>query len=117
MQDINHKLSRQNINFAVANNCGTINLENLSGIRQTSKARGKHQAHLHNWTFYELGDFIAYKAREVGIKVVRVKPEYTSQTCPACGERNTVKTRNYSCGCGYHSHRDRVGALNIALTA
>ena len=114
MQDINHKLSRQIVNFAIENDCGTIHLENLSGIRQTSKARGKHKANLHNWTFFELGSFIEYKAREVGIKVIKVKPDYTSQTCPSCGMRNKIKDRNYACGCGYHSHRDRVGALNIA---
>jgi len=51
--------------------------------------------------------------REPGIKVVYLKPDYTSQTCPSCGERNTVKDRNYHCGCGYHAHRDRVGALEI----
>nr|WP_245830617.1 transposase [Trichococcus pasteurii] len=45
-----------------------------------------------------------------------MKPEYTSQSCPSCGERNKVKDRNYQCGCGYHAHRDRVGALNIAKT-
>jgi len=116
MQDINHKISRNIVNFAMENNCGTIKLENLSGIRQTSKARGKNKANLHSWTFFELSSFIEYKAREVGILVEKINPEYTSQTCPSCGERNKTKTRNYSCDCGCRSHRDRVGALNIALT-
>ena len=114
MRDINHKISRQIVNFAIENNCGFIHLENLSGIRQTSKAGGKNKANLHSWTFYELGSFVEYKAREVGIKVVKVKPDYTSQECPSCGARNKIRGRNYVCGCGYRSHRDRVGALNIA---
>ncbi|WP_321379319.1 RNA-guided endonuclease InsQ/TnpB family protein [Trichococcus shcherbakoviae] len=116
MRDINHKLSRQIVTFAAENNCGTIHLENLSGIRRTSRLRGKNKASLHNWTFFELASFIEYKARELGIKVIYIKPEYTSQSCPSCGERNKVKDRNYQCGCGYHAHRDRVGALNIAKT-
>ena len=116
MRDINHKLSRQIVTFAAENNCGTIHLENLSGIRRTSRLRGKNKANLHSWTFYELSSFITYKAHELGIKVVYIKPEYTSQTCPSCGERNKVKDRNYHCDCGYHAHRDRVGALNIAKT-
>jgi putative transposase len=116
MRDINHKLSRQIVTFAAENGCGTIHLEKLSGIRRTSRLRGKNKANLHTWTFYELSSFIEYKARELGIKVVYINPEYTSQTCPTCGERNKIKDRNYSCGCGYHSHRDRVGALNIART-
>lgn len=116
MRDINHKISKNIVNFAVENNCGTINLEDLSGVRQTSRQRGKNKANLHNWTFFELGSFIEYKAREVGILVKKINPAYTSQTCPSCGKRNKTKTRNYSCACGYHSHRDRVGALNIATT-
>ena len=116
MRDINHKLYRQIVTFAAENNCGTIHLENLSGIRRTSRLRGKNKANLHSWTFYELSSFIAYKARKLGIKVVFIKPEYTSQTCPSCGDRNKVKDRNYHCSCGYHAHRDRVGALNIAKT-
>ncbi|WP_245830616.1 IS200/IS605 family accessory protein TnpB-related protein [Trichococcus pasteurii] len=51
MRDINHKLSRQIVTFAAENNCGTIHLENLSGIRRTSRLRGKNKASLHNWTF------------------------------------------------------------------
>ena len=116
MRDINHKLSSQIVTFAAENNCGTIHLENLSGIRRTSRLRGKNKASLHNWTFFELASFIEYKARELVIKVIYIKPEYTSQSCPSCGERNKVKDRNYQCGCGYHAHRDRVGALNIAKT-
>ena len=116
MRDINHKLSSQIVTFAAENNCGTIHLENLSGIRRTSRLRGKNKASLHNWTFFERASFIEYKARELGIKVIYIKPEYTSQSCPSCGERNKVKDRNYQCGCGYHAHRDRVGALNIAKT-
>lgn len=116
MRDINHKISKDIVGFAVENNCGTIHLENLSGIRQTSRQRGKNKANLHNWTFFELSSFIEYKAREVGILVKKINPEYTSQTCPSCGIRNKPTNRNYSCACGYHSHRDRVGALNIATT-
>jgi putative transposase len=116
MRDINHKLSRQIVTYAMENNCGTIHLEKLSGIRRTSRLRGKNKANLHSWTFYELSSFIEYKARELGIQAVYIDPGYTSQTCPTCGERNKVEDRNYNCGCGYHSHRDRVGALNIART-
>ena len=114
MRDINHKISRNIVNFAVESNCGTINLENLSGIRQTSKAGGKNKANLHTWTFFELSKFIEYKAYELGIKVNYINPKYTSQECPNCGAKNKVNGRNYKCSCGYKTHRDRLGALNIA---
>lgn len=114
MRDINHKISRSIVNFAVENNCGAINLESLSGIRQTSKAGSKTKANLHTWTFFELSTFIEYKAYEFGIKVNFVDPKYTSQECPDCGTKNKVNSRNYKCSCGYKTHRDRLGALNIA---
>lgn len=114
MRDINHKLSREIVNFAVENNCKTINLESLSGIRQTSKAGGKNRANLHTWTFFELSNFIKYKASELGIEVNLIDPKYTSQECPNCGARNKVNNRSYKCSCGYKTHRDRLGAYNIA---
>lgn len=114
MQNINHKISRDIVNFAVNNNCGTIHLEDLSGIRQTTKAGGKTRANLHTWTFYELSMFIEYKAYELGIKTVYIDPKYTSQECPVCGKRKKVNNRQYHCVCGYKTHRDRLGALNIS---
>ncbi len=114
MRDINHKISRNIVNFAVQNNCGTINLESLSGIRQTSKARSKTKANLHTWTFFELSTFIEYKAYELGIEVNYIDPKYTSQECPDCGAKNKANGRNYKCSCGYKTHRDRLGAYNIA---
>ena len=43
-----------------------------------------------------------------------VGEEYTSQTCPECGNRYKPSGRNYSCVlCGFEAHRDAVGAYNI----
>lgn len=114
MKDINHKISKEIVNFAVENNCGTINLENLSDIRQTSRTRGKNKQSLHSWTFYQLASFVEYKAYNLGIKVIYINPKYTSQECPICHTNNKTNTREYKCTCGYKTHRDRLGALNIA---
>lgn len=114
MKDINHKISKKIVDFAVENNCGTINLENLSDIRQTSRTRGKNKQSLHSWTFYQLASFVEYKAYNLGIKIEYINPQYTSQECPVCHTRNKTNTREYKCACGYKTHRDRLGALNIA---
>lgn len=113
MKDQDHKISRQIVNFAKENNVSTIRLEQLSGIRQTAKTSRKNEKNLHTWSFYRLAQFIKYKAILEGIKVEFVNPKYTSQTCPACGEKNKAKDRKYQCGCGYKKHRDMVGAINI----
>ena len=113
MQDTDHKVSRKLVNFAVTNNVAIIRLEKLAGIRQTARTSRKNEKNLHTWSFYRLANFIEYKATLEGIKVEFVNPKYTSQTCPACGEKNKANDRKYKCGCGYKKHRDMVGALNI----
>jgi len=113
MKDKDHKISHQIIKFAIENNVSTIRLEKLSGIRQTAKTSRKNEKNLHTWSFYRLANYIEYKASLAGIKVEYVDPAYTSQICPACGAKNKAKGRNYTCKCGYQSHRDLVGAINI----
>ncbi len=113
MKDQDHKSSRLVVNFAIENNVGIIKLEKLSNIRQTARTSRKNEKNLHTWSFYRLAEYIEYKAKSAGIRVEYVEPRYTSQICPCCGERNHAKDRSYVCKCGYKSHRDRVGAINI----
>ena len=113
MKDQDHKVSRGIVNFAVAENAGIIRLEKLSGIRQTARTSRKNEKNLHTWSFYRLAQFIEYKATMAGIKVEYVDPKYTSQKCPECGEINKARDRKYKCSCGFKTHRDRLGAINI----
>jgi len=121
MKDINHKLSRQIVNCANAQGVGTIKIESLAGIRKgTTRTSGgakarKNNRMKHSWSFYQLTLFITYKAERLGIQVEQVDPAYTSQQCPACGARNKAQDRMYVCAeCGWHGHRDSVGAINIS---
>lgn len=113
MRDIDHKISRQIVNFAKDNNVSMIRLEKLDNIRHTTRTSRKNNHSLHSWSFYRLAQFIEYKANLEGIKVGYVNPKYTSQICPYCGARNKAKDRTYRCNCGYTTHRDLVGAKNI----
>lgn len=130
MLDIDHKISRQIVNTAIANDVTQINLENLKNIRSTINAYKKNyrkrycktrkslknSCDVNNWSFYRLAQFIEYKAKLAGIKVETVNPAYTSQTCPKCGKRNHANDRNYKCECGFHIHRDLLGAINICYS-
>ena len=60
-----------------------------------------------------MAQYIEYKAILEGIKVEFVKPEYTSQICSVCGEKNKANDRKYKCKCGFKTHRDILGARNI----
>lgn len=113
MRDQDHKISRAIVNDAIAHNVGTIKLEALSGVRSATRKSRKNNRSLHSWSFYRLAQFIEYKAKLAGIDVVYVNPAYTSQTCPVCGKRNHAQDRQYVCSCGFHAHRDCVGAVNI----
>jgi putative transposase len=131
MRDINHKLSRQIVDHAHEQGVGVIRLEELAGIRprisqhtacksggvnrlKAAKAR-KNNRMKNTWSFCQLTAFMTYKAERLGICVEQVDPAYTSQTCPACFEKNKADDRRYVCGeCGWRGHRDGVGAINIA---
>lgn len=113
MKDIDHKLSHDIVETAVTHNVKKIKLEQLSNIRSTTRTSRKNNHSLHSWSFYRLTQFIEYKAKRAGIVVEYVNPAYTSQRCPVCGKEHHAKDRNYTCECGFHTHRDLLGAMNI----
>ena len=90
-----------------------IKLERLANIRSTTRKSRKNNNGLHNWSFYRLAQFMGYKAKLAGIAVEFVNPAYTSQTCPICGSVHHANDRRYVCKCGFHTHRDVLGAINI----
>lgn len=113
MRDIDHKISHEIIKTAIANKVTKIKLEQLDNIRSTTRTSRKNNPSLHSWSFYRLAEFIEYKGKLAGIKVEFVNPAYTSQRCPKCGQMKHAKDRQYVCKCGFHIHRDLLGAMNI----
>ena len=113
MRDIDHKISHDIVETAVAHNVKVIKLEQLQNIRSATRKSRKNNHSLHTWSFYRLAQFIEYKSKLAGISVEYVNPAYTSQTCPICGHVHHANDRNYTCECGFHIHRDLLGAMNI----
>lgn len=109
----NHNWSREVIKIATKNNCGTIQMENLTGISE-----GKQPKYLKDWTYFDLQTKIQYKAEEAGIKVILIDPQYTSQRCSKCGhiaEENRETRDRFVCKeCGYTADADYNAARNIA---
>lgn len=119
MSDVNHRLSK-----TLVQKYGTDTLfilENLNGVSfertdlpKSLRSRNK------SWAFYQLEQFLTYKAHLNNCEVVEVSAKYTSQRCPKCGvikkdNRNHGKHEYRCANCGYRSNDDRIGAMNIQL--
>ncbi|WDV56999.1 transposase [Streptomyces coeruleorubidus] len=119
-RDINHKIVKHVVAEAERTGRG-IALEDLTGIRERVRLRKPQRATHSSWSFAQLGQFIAYKARRAGVPVVYVDPAYTSRTCAECGHidrANRVSQAWFACrSCGFVDHADRNGSRNIRAKA
>ncbi|HEV2667184.1 MAG TPA: transposase [Blastocatellia bacterium] len=119
-RDTNHVISKQLIEKATDTNRG-IAVEELKGIRERTRFRKNQRAKMSGWSFYQLRAFIEYKAAIAGIPVVAVDPQYTSQMCSQCGhieKANRKSQSEFQCRrCGFETHADHNGALNIRARA
>ena len=114
IMDALHKHTSKLRDICVRRGIGTVVIGDLKGIRKRMDYGRRANQKLHQWAFGKLASLITYKCESVGIKVVPCDEAYTSQTCPACGERRKPTNRNYRCkACGFTYHRDGVGAINI----
>lgn len=118
MADVNHRISKTLVQKY--GNDTLFVLEDLTGVsfEESNLSRTTKQNYdLRSWSFYQLEQFLTYKARENRSEVLKVSARYTSQRCPKCG---TIRKANrdhhkhlYRCQCGYQSNDDRIGAMNI----
>ncbi|WP_086665463.1 RNA-guided endonuclease InsQ/TnpB family protein [Lentzea kentuckyensis] len=113
---LNHAIAKELV--AVAKRTGRgVALEDLSGIRDRVRPRRDQRAIHSSWPFQQLGAFIEYKAKRVGVRVITIDPRYTSQMCPGCGHtaRNNRTSRDlFRCRqCGLAGPADHVAAINV----
>jgi putative transposase len=114
VKDVNHKISKQIVQFAKDNNCG-IKLEKLTGIRNNKKNNRTFRYTLNSWSYYQLGVMIAYKALLAGIPVQYIDPAYTSQNCSRCGHLGKRNVKVFRCAnCKHTGHADVNASFNIA---
>ena len=120
MSDVNHQISKALVDKYGENTLFV--LEDLRGVsfaeENLSNRNKAKKRELRSWTFYQLEQFLNYKAESIGSKVIRVSAEYTSQRCPKCGRIHKLNRHHeiheYICDtCGYRSNDDRIGAMNI----
>ncbi len=116
----NHTISKQIVTKAKEQGKG-IAIEDLSNIRKTAKSKSKAQkTELNRWSFYQLRQYLTYKAQLNGVRLLVIPPAYTSQTCSVCQyigtkEASFRKGKNFACtNCGHIADADVNAARNIA---
>jgi IS605 OrfB family transposase len=119
-KDTNHRIAKRVVHKAQVTS-RAIAVEDLTGIRERTTVSRRQRARHANWAFFQLRQFIAYKAQRAGVTVIPVDPRHTSQTCPVCGHVARANRRTqalFSCiACGYSAPADYNAAQNIRARA
>ena len=121
--DVNHCISKRLVEVAKGTQRAIV-LEDLKGIRERAKKGTRKTVNktmrqaLSLWAFYQLRQFIEYKARAAGVLVIYIDPRNTSRTCSKCGHVDKKSRRDqehFVCtACGYALNANINAALNIA---
>lgn len=113
----NHGLAKRLITYAKDTKAALV-LEDLTTIRSRMTVRKTQRSKQHNWSFRQLREFLVYKARQAGVRLLFVDPRNTSRTCHRCGyvdKRNRRSQADFSClRCGHTAHADHNAARNLA---
>ena len=95
-----------------------IVLGNLKDMRKKDKGRKFNRKLNNGFPYHRLSKFIEYKARWLGIKVVKVSEKNTSKTCHRCGHMGLRVGSLFKCPkCGYVCNADYNGAMNLLKRA
>jgi len=109
-----HRVANEIVTEAVEHDCSYIVFEDLTNIRENVLQASWH----HLWAFRRLYEYVAYKGREKGVKVVQVDPHNTSKRCSTCGftHDDNRDGEEFECqDCGYQNHADYNAAKNVGL--
>lgn len=114
MRSLNHEISRSIVSRV--NEGDIIVMEDLHGIRTRRKGRIMNRL-LSTWSFFQLRQFIEYKASRKGVVFVTTSPAYTSRMCSRCHEIYSVRPNNagfFKClNCGYSCNADLNASYNL----
>jgi IS605 OrfB family transposase len=115
---MNHTIAKRLVAYAKDTKAALV-LEELTNIRSRMTVRKKQRSKQHNWSFRQLRDFLAYKAKRAGIPLLCVDPRNSSRTCQRCGyvdKKNRRSQAEFSClRCGHQAHADTNAARILAV--
>lgn len=116
----NHVISKQLVRTAKDTSRG-IAIEELTDIRGRTRFGRSQRAKISGWSFHQLRQFLEYKSRLNGVRLVTVDPRNTSRTCHECGhceKANRHTQEHFECqSCGHRVLADFNAARNIRARA
>jgi putative transposase len=114
LRDIEHKVSREVVEFAAERQAGTIVIGDIRDIADGIACGTEHNGRMSRLDHGKIRTYVEYKAAAEGIKVELVDEHHTTKTCPSCGHRHKPRGRTFRCpSCRFQAHRDVVGQVNI----
>ncbi len=117
LHDIFHQISRRIINYCLEQKIKTLVIGYNAGWKQHCNLGKRINQSFIQLPFSQLVQMLEYKAKLVGMTVVRVDEAYTSQQCSKCGhvdKRNRTSRGSFCCQrCGVHLNADYNAARNI----
>lgn len=113
VRDLRHKGTRRVVDFCKERGIEALFVCNPDGIRRKD-AGCRHNQRMSQWEYGKDIDYLRQKSEQDRIVCFTGDERGTSSRCPACGHRHRPKGRNWRCSrCGFHGHRDVVGAVNM----
>lgn len=107
----NHLVSKQILDYSATHRRAIV-LEKLEHVLGGKIGRYSKKS---QWSFYQLLQFILYKAALRGVMVIEVSPAYTSQECSRCHPLTKPNGKSYRCAhCGHNDHRDANAAFTLS---
>ena len=114
----NHVISKTLVGTAQARQAA-VALEDLKGIRERTNQQPRTKVERrrgNSWAFFQLRQFVTYKAALAGIVLYLVPAAYTSQMCHRCLHIGSRSGKRFVCDhCGYLGDADFNAAQNIKL--
>ena len=112
VRDVNHVISKNIVSMPF----DTFVFEKLN-IRRKREQGKRFNSILNGWSYYQLEQFVKYKAALAGKQVAYVDARYTSQKCSKCNhiERSNRKSQSLFCckQCNFTLNADLNASRNI----
>jgi IS605 OrfB family transposase len=109
----NHIASKAIVDYAATHRRAVV-VEDLGTVIQ-HRSRIRSYAERNQWAFYQLLQFVEYKAALRGVEVLRVSAAYSSRECSRGHALNEPAGKKYRCqACGANDHRDANASFTLA---